>query len=160
MKRAGRSRRARVVIDEGTWFAVPLGSGGFAVGVVARAAPRGGIVLAYFFRSRWDQPPSLDEVKGLRPRAAIRVLQVGDLGLIDGTWPLIGRDPGWHREEWPSPLFLRRDPLSRRAWIVHYSDLDPSLVESEIPTSYDTKLEKDSLLGAGAAEIELTELLS
>jgi len=160
MKRAGRSRRAKVVFDEGTWFAVPLRSGGFAAGVVARTTPRGGVVLAYFFRRLWDRPPSLDEVKGLMPQAAIRVMQVGDLGLVDGTWPVIGRDLDWHRDEWPSPRFIRRDDLSRRAWIVQYSDRDPNVVESETPTSYDTKLEDDGLYGAGAAEIVLTKLLS
>lgn len=160
MKRSGRSRRAKVVFDEGTWFAVPLRSGGFAVGVVARATPGGGVVLAYFFRSLWDRPPSLDEIKGLKPQAAIRVLRVGDLGLVDGTWPVIGRDQSWHRGEWPSPLFLRRDDLSRRAWSVQYSDRDPNLVESETPTSYDAKLEDNDLYGAGAAEIVLTKLLS
>ena len=160
MKRAGRSRRAKVVFDEGTWFAVPLRSGGFAAGVVARTMPRGGVILVYFFRRLWDRPPSFDEVKGLKPQAAIQVMRVGDLGLVDGTWPVIGRDPDWHRDEWPCPRFLRRDELSRRAWIVQYSDRDPNLVESETPTSYDSKLEDNDLYGAGAAEIVLTKLLS
>lgn len=149
----------KATIDEGTWFAVPLRSKGFAVGVVARTSPGGGIVLAYFFGKKWDRPPTLGEIKGLHPEEALRVLRVGDLGLIDRTWPVLGRDPDWRRGEWPVPPFARKDDLSRRAWRVHYSDRDANLVESETPISYDTNVERDAVLGAGAAEIVLTKLL-
>jgi hypothetical protein len=150
----------KTIVDEGTWFAVPLRSKGFAAGVIARTAPSGGVVLAYFFSSVWDHPPSLDRIRDVRPEAAIRVLRTGDLGFLEGTWPIIGRDPNWRREEWPTPRFIRRDELSQRAWIVQYSDRDPNCVESEIPTSYDTELEENDLYGSGAVEIVLTRLLS
>jgi hypothetical protein len=148
------------VVDEGTWFAVPLRSKGFAVGVVARTSPGGGVVLAYFFKKVWDQPPPLAEVKGFKAEDAVRVLRVGDLGLIDGTWPVLGRDPDWRRAGWTVPPFVRKDDLSRRAWTVQYSDCDANLVESETPTSYDTNLERDAVLGAGAVEVVMTRLLS
>lgn len=32
---------------EGTWFSVPMPTGGYAVGVVARATPGGGVTLRY-----------------------------------------------------------------------------------------------------------------
>jgi hypothetical protein len=73
------------VPDEGTWFAVPLRSNGFAVGVVARTSPGGGVVLAYFFQHVWDQPPPLSEVKGLKAEDAVRVLRVGSK---PGGWDL------------------------------------------------------------------------
>jgi hypothetical protein len=147
------------LFDEGTWFAVPLRSRGFAAGIVARTASGGGIVLAYFFKKVWDRPPALEDVKVLRPKDAVRVLRVGDLGLIDGTWPVLGRDPDWNRDEWGVPQFIRRDDLSRRAWSVQYSDGDANLVESETPTSFETNLERDAVLGAGAAEVVLTRLV-
>ena len=147
-------------IREGTWFAVPLRTKGFAVGVVARTTAPGGIVLAYFFPAVWDTPPGIDEVEALPPRMAVRVLRVGDLGLTDGTWQIIGIDPGWRREDWSVPKFVRRDELSRRAWIVEYSDTDANIVVSESPADDGTGLERDAVLGAGAAEIVMTKLLS
>jgi hypothetical protein len=145
--------------DEGTWFALPLRSRGFAAGVVARTSPGGGVILAYFFKKLWDRPPTLGEVKGFRPEDAVRVLRVGDVGLMDGTWPVLGHDPDWRRGEWSVPQFVRKDDLSRRAWRVQYSDHDANLVESEAPTSFDTNLERDAVLGAGAAEVVLTRLV-
>jgi hypothetical protein len=149
-----------IVIEEGTWFAVPLRSKGFAVGLVARSSPDGGVVLAHFFKGVWDEVPSIQEIRAFKPADVARVLRVGDLGLIDGSWPIVGRDPEWRREDWTVPCFVRRDDLSRRAWSVKYSDRDANLVESESPTSYDTTLERDALLGAGATEVVLTRLLS
>lgn len=150
----------RQIVDEGTWFAVPLRSRGFAVGVVARTSSGGGVVLSYFFGNVWEQPPLLKDVKDLRSESAARILRVGDLGLIDGTWPVIGRDPDWQRSEWRVPEFVRRDELSRRAWTVVYSDCDANVVVSEVRTGYEeTDLERDAVLGAGAAEVVLTRML-
>ncbi len=42
--------------QEGDWFAVPLRSGGYGVGLVARA-PGNGIVLGCFFGTRYDTLP-------------------------------------------------------------------------------------------------------
>ena len=144
---------------EGTWFALPLRSRGFAVGVIARVASSGGIVLAYFFPKVWDHAPSMSDVKGLKPETAVRVLRVGDLSLVQGTWPVIGLDPAWRRGEWAVPEFIRRDDLSRRAWRVRYSDRDVNVVEFETPTEYETNLERDAVLGSGAAELVITKLL-
>jgi hypothetical protein len=127
--------------------------------VAVRTSPGGGVVLAYFFDNTWERPPPLSEIQGFRPEDALRVLRVGDLGLLEGSWPVLGRDPNWRRDEWKVPRFLRQSPLSRRAWCVRYSDDDPNLVDSESPTSFDANLERDALFGTGAAEIELTEIL-
>jgi hypothetical protein len=147
-------------IPEGTWFAVPLRSRGYALGVVARTSGTG-IMIGYFFGKVWDQPPTLEEVKDFNPATAVRILQFGHLGLIDGTWPIIGRDDSWRREEWPIPEYVRRDELSRKAWKVRYSDSDPSVIVSETRTDYDVAgLERDALCGSGSVEIQLTRLLS
>ena len=150
----------KTVFGEGTWFAVPLRSSGFAVGVVARTSAGGGVVLGYFFGPVRSRVPSLDEVRGLRPEAAIRIMRVGDLGLLDGSWPVIGRDDRFQRTDWVAPAVVRRDELSEKAWIVHYSDRDANVVNAETPTDYNTQLDEDSLFGSGAAEIVLTKALS
>jgi hypothetical protein len=76
--------------------------------------------------------------------------------VTEGTWFAIPLRSGG----FAIPQFVRKDELSRRAWIVQYSDENPSIVELEIPTDYDTDLERDGLYGAGAVEIVLTKLLT
>jgi len=104
--------------------------------------------------------PTLVDVAGLHPENAIKRSHVGDLGLIEGTWPVIGELPGWDRTAWSSPAFVRRDELSKCAWRVIYSDADPNVVEREEPVSYDVDgMEKDGLGGRGFVEQVLTNLL-
>ncbi|WP_198432657.1 immunity 26/phosphotriesterase HocA family protein [Burkholderia ubonensis] len=112
----------RLPYSEGTWFAVPLRTGGYAIGVVARMAPKGKIVLAYFFGPKCDAVPALSEVEGLKPTDAIKCVRLGDLGMVNGEWPIIGASPGWAREDWPMPSFIKQDPLSNRVWLVRYAD--------------------------------------
>ena len=98
--------------SEGSTFFIPLRNGGYARGVVARASPDGKGVMGYFFGPRlsstgrvaWDD---------LDPANAILRIRFGDLGLINGEWPICGEIPNWNRSEWPMPDFVRRDPLAR-----------------------------------------------
>jgi Regulator of ribonuclease activity B/Immunity protein 26 len=112
--------------SEGIWFAVPLDSGGFGVGIVARATKKGPVILVYLFGPKREAVPSLSEVAGLDPSAAVTVLRIGDLHLIDGTWPILGRSPTWQRERWPMPLFTRKPPFINHELVIQYSDDDPS----------------------------------
>jgi Immunity protein 26 len=146
--------------DEGTWFAVPLRQGGYGVGVVARHSGEG-VVLIYLFGPRRERPPQLREVERLASTDAVKVAQAGDLGLIEGSWPIIGKSLSWRRCEWPMPEFLRKDDITRTAWLVTRSDDNPNKVLSEKRVPFDTTgFERDFLSGAGAVEIKLTKLLS
>src|SRR5487761_1007991 len=113
---------------EGTWFAVPLEKGGFGVGCVARHSPKGVTVLGYFFGPKRDDIPTYDEVCSLQPDRSVLVRIVGDLGLIDGTWPIISDSTAWNRHNWPVPAFSRQDELTKTAWLVRYSDDDPEVL--------------------------------
>lgn len=145
---------------EGTWFAVPLPGGGFATGVVARATDEGGVILCYFFGPRRRALPRLADVDSSRPTEALGVLRVGDLGLINGEWQVLGSSSSWRRSDWPIPNFLRADPLSGHAWRVEYSDLNPNEVIREIPiTRMDPHLQRDSMSGYGAAARKIDALL-
>lgn len=147
--------------EDGTWFGIPLRNGGFGTGVIARHSPDGSILLAYLFGPKRKEVPSLAEVSKLSPQDALKVIRVGALGLVDGSWPTIGRVASWQREDWPMPQFVRRDDLSEKAWLVTYSDGDPNDVIEEQSVPFDiTNVERDALHGAGAAEIVLTRLLS
>ena len=145
---------------EGTWFAVTLTDGGFGVGVVARATKKGPMILAYLFGPKHEAVPPLSEVVGLDPSAAVAVLRIGDLHLVDGTWPILGRSTTWQRERWPMPLFTRKPPFIKYELVIQYSDDDPSRTVSQTKVPLGTSAhDADGSYGAGAVEIVLTRLL-
>lgn len=146
---------------EGSWFAVPLKSGGYGVGVVARMAPAGKIIVAYLFGPRRDVLPSLGELALYRPGDAVRRVRTGDLGLLNGNWRVLGQAEFWDRQHWPMPAFIRRADALKRAWRATYSEADPAKLEREESIPYDTEgMESDSLYGYGATELLLTKLLA
>lgn len=59
------------------------------------------------------------------------------------------------------PLFVRRDDIMKRAWLVQYSDTNPNSLPSEREIDYSEadNYQRDSMWGAGAAEIRLNTLL-
>jgi hypothetical protein len=145
--------------EEGTWFAVPLRSGGYGFGLVARA--KNGCILAYFFGPRQKSLERLKQLALLNAKSAITVLRIGDLGLIRGEWPIIGKLPSWNRSDWPMPAFIRREPLPPfKNWRVYYADDDPTkVVREELESNDRCELLPAVLSGSGAAEIKLTQLL-
>lgn len=144
--------------SEGSVFSVPLREGGCARGIVARAAPEGVTLFGYFFGPKHASVSELG-MEDIRPENAILSVIFGDLGLMNGEWSVIGALPDWQREEWPMPDFVRRDPIGKRAWRVRRFDIDPSVVECEEPTDFDTNLPDNWAWGYGAVELKLTKLL-
>ena len=145
--------------SEGTIFLVPLKSGGYARGVVARASPKGRGLLGYFFGPRLIEPAGAT-FDDLQPTDAVLRVRFGDLGLINREWVVCGRVHGWNRIDWPMPDFVRRDPLGRlKPRLVRYSDSDPLQIETEYPIDDDSEMPTDSAYGYGAVEIELSMLL-
>jgi len=146
---------------EGTVFALPLRRGGYAIGIVARTSALGGLFLGYLFGPVSRVIPSLKDVENLRPEDALRIARIGDLSLMEKTWPIIGQIPSWIHEEWPIPPFIRRDDIAKKAWQVQYADTDANKVIAEKPMDYSTaaEFERDAVLGAGAAEIAMTKIL-
>jgi len=144
--------------SEGTFFVLPLQHGGFARGVVARMAPQGAVLYGYFFGPKLQ---SLDHVStdDLQPETAVAQMIFGDLGLIKGEWGILGPLPDWKRSDWPMPDLVRRDPIGRRAWRVRRSDRNPSIIESETPTPFETNLPPNYSWGYGAVQAKLTKLL-
>jgi hypothetical protein len=110
MKR--KRKGEKLPYKEGTWFAIPLQQGGYAVGRVARLSGDG-IILAYFFGPKRETVPTLADLGSLTPDSALAVVRAGDLGLIEGSWPIIGDAPVWEREKWPMPAFVRRDEIGK-----------------------------------------------
>ena len=153
-------KQEKLPYREGTWFAIPLRQGGYAVGRVARHSGNGGI-LAYFFGPKRETIPTLEELETLTPDCPIKILRAGDLGIIEGSWPIIGDSPTWKREDWPIPPFVRKDDIGKAAWRVVYADENPLEVISERRIPYDSsEYERDGLHGAGAAEVVISKMLS
>ena len=161
------TRPKHIRYREGQWFAVPLRDGGYAIGIIARGAykTRGG--LGYFFGPRHDAPPDEEAVQRLEPADAILIKRFGDLGIIEGRWPLIASSRTFRREDWPLPKFARLDAVnSTRGWLVEYDyDIEGGGEGRILRQSRRTAEElegspRDGFSGAGAIEITLSKLLS
>lgn len=145
----------------GSWFAVPLKDGGFATGLVARMAPKGRIIVAYLFGPERAAVPPVGEMAILQPKDALRCLRIGDLGLVNGEWPILGELPDWKPEQWATPAFFGQDDLSGKVWRAVYPDSDPSqLPRREFVGAKDiVGLERDALYGSGVVETLMTKAL-
>jgi hypothetical protein len=152
-----------VKYGEGDCFGVPLPDGGYAIGVIARASSnRGkGILLGYFFGPRRTALPSLEQLAPLTVKDATYVCRFGDLGLSNGTWPVLGHLPGWSRVQWPMPFFVREQLVSGITFKVVYADDDPARVvsEKEVSAAAAAGYAKDGLLGAQAVALVLSKTL-
>jgi hypothetical protein len=151
----------RISYREGDVFAVPLHDGGFALGVVARATGKGP-VLGYFFGPRRDVTPSVEEVSELEAGDNVLIQRFGDLGLIRGSWQLLGALPEWRRDRWPMPAFGRHEELTGRYLRVEYADDDLNGPPREIEVSREEfeRLPEDGLAGFAFTEARLSRLLS
>lgn len=146
--------------QEGFAFLVPLKDGGFARGVVARVAPKGKIVFGYFFAPRLPTSEGA-EFYAIKPEEATFTTFFGDLGLVKGHWPIVGKMADWDRARWPLRDTVRRDPLGKlRPMLVRYDDSDPSKVLSETAIDNDNGLPDDGLAGYRYVEARLSKLLA
>lgn len=160
-----KKRTGDVKYEEGQWFAIPLRDYGYALGIIVRGnyETQGG--LGYFFGPRYKTVPDESGVENLGPHDAILIARFGDLGIIQGRWPLIKSSRSFIRGEWPVPKFHRVDALDySKAWLVEYSQdfsgHDQPTRETRCLSSEVKGLPYDSLSGYGAIEIKLTHLLS
>jgi len=136
----------------GDWFAVPLRTKGFGIGLVART--KRGRCLGYFFGPLRLSTPSLNDCIALMAKDAQFVKRFGDYHIRIGCWTKLGMLPGWNKDEWPMPVF------ASTVWgnTAHYPDEDPS-ADPRLARATDEELQslpKDSLAGSGAVEIALT----
>jgi hypothetical protein len=146
---------------EGDCFAVPLPDGGYALALVARAAPKGRVLFGYFFGPRFPTIPDETQLKGLAAKQAILKARFGDLGIFRGDWPKLGAIPAWRPDLWPMPSFHRRVPLGGDIYRVTYRDENPNSrpLEKLISEGEARGLPEDSLFGSQAIERVLASLL-
>ncbi len=151
---------AKLPYSEGSVFAIPLRSGGYALGVVSRKSKRGNSILCHFFGPRLEHVPEVRDDWEMTASNAVAVARVGDLGLYDRSWPVLGRFENWNRDEWPMPQFVSEDPLTGKLWLVDYDDNDPGArIGRTRIDAWPPRAVRDGLWGSGAAEIKVDKLL-
>ena len=144
----------------GDLFAVPLSPGGYAVGILARARPRGKVVLAYFFGPRWDTVPELGDVMSVRAESSVLIALVSTLGLKDGSWQIVGQQTPFDPAAWPMPRFASVDPITGKTWEISCSERDPMVeVGRRVVDGSGERLPSDGLLGHVLVERRLSTLL-
>lgn len=160
MARARMRRSSRYA--EGDIFVVPLPSGGVALGLVARRAPRGGIAYGYFFRPVRAKVPSLEQIPEMGPASAVLGCRFGDLRLAEGDWQVLGPLTGWDRTVWQMPWFCVPSDGLPQGVAVKYADNDPTRVEQQVEVSHDEceKLPRDEMFGSDFLAIELDKRLT
>lgn len=152
-------KRKSLIYRNGTCFAVPLRSGGFATGVVARSNQKG-IVFGYFFGPRLLDVRNA-KLSELHPARAVYVGKFGDLGILNGEWPILGTILGWSAGDWPMPPLIRMDKAVNRAWVCEYDDRTFACIsENEVDPERVAEFVADGTMGYGAMEIRLTKLLT
>lgn len=105
---------------EGQYFLLPLAERGtYAVGLIARVPPRGGVLLGYFFGPRRREAPGKEWLDGLRPSQAVLACRFKDAQLYRGQWRLLTIRERFDRPTWPVPAFHRFDGTS-----THVPNLD------------------------------------
>jgi hypothetical protein len=145
--------------EESSCFAVPL-DGGWATGVVARLSGDG-VVLGYFFGPRHATVPEPDAVRNLHSLDADLICMFGDLHLVSGNWPVIGKIDPWNRGEWPIPRFARISGLTGEVLAIEYhpDNLYTELSETRIDSDVASEMPPDGLFGADAVAVRLNRLL-
>jgi hypothetical protein len=149
---------------EGQFFLLPVERGAFAVGLVARAPPRGGVLLGYFFGPRRRAAPVAEWLNGLQPQQAALVCRFKDAALYRGDWRMLALLPSFNRAAWPVPAFHRFDGSVTHVpgndavtdWRVEYGDDNLILPRSEVAaTGADLKLGEDIAYDAQLLAMEV-----
>lgn len=122
-----------------------------------------GAAIGYLFDSiHPDQPTDVTQLTGIGPENVLRASRFGDLGLMNGTWLVVGQHPSWQEQEWPLLEFGGRRWAGKYAFTAVYEPEDVSRKNREEPITEDEYelLPRDAFSGSGAVEIVLTHLLS
>lgn len=127
------TRRSSPVAIEGALFQIPLRSGGYGIGLVARTS-RIGLMLSYGFDRIYDVTPSIDQLQDLQPTDACNTQVLSDAAVTKKRWNVIGPLRCFQRAAWPNPPFRWIDRLivyvGPRFRLVELRDVVP---QAELP---------------------------
>jgi len=83
---------------EGDWFAMPLGDGRFAAGIVTHGTRKA--IYGFFFGPARAAVPRVLDLAALRPADALWSGWFSDRAIVQQRWPVIGAQPGFVRSDW------------------------------------------------------------
>ena len=151
----------RVRLREGSCFAVPLPSGGFAVGVLSQLLA-GKLPFGYFFGPRRANPPEKRELGSLNPSDAILRVTFGHTEIQNGRWLPLGPIERWSIEDWPTPAHTGGEAGGGWVWRIEYPHdapkSDPARLQ-RITEAEANGLDPDRVMGALALEKTLDRQL-
>src|ERR1700674_226936 len=154
-----KPRRTR--LREGSCFAIPLPSGGFAVGVLSQLLA-GKLPFGYFFGPRRAKPPQKRELASLNPSDAILRVKFGDTEIQNGRWLPLGAVERWSIEDWPTPAHTSGEAGGGLVWRIEYPrdapKSDPARLQ-RITEAESKGLDPDRVMGALALEKALDRQL-
>jgi Immunity protein 26 len=158
------AKQPRIISDNGNLFIVMHGNRSIALGLIARGGKRAG-KLGYFFRiGLYDEAKERDNLS-LDLNQAIWIAKFGDLHILRGKWPLVGKLNGFSREAWPMPVFARHHEGFNINYICTYDENDVSLGlhtwrADQVPAHVKTSVvAEDGMAGAGFVEDYLMKIL-
>lgn len=154
----------RIISDNGDLFIVARGDRRIALGLIARGGKKA-CKLGYFFRIALYEDAKDKANLTLEPQQAIWVGMFGDLHILRGKWPIVGKLKSFSREVWPMPVFAYHHAGFNIDYIRTYDedniakqlgDWRTHQVPSHIDTSF---VVEDGLAGAGFVEDYLMRIL-
>lgn len=152
--------KTKVLLKEGDYFLVPVSEDAHVLGLLARKPKRRGVVLVYFWPQLLRSIPSETELSQITLSDKLIAWRVGDSELYNGRWRVVGMDREFSRSKWPFPKFVRHVGTSETAFVLTYSEDDPSEVVSEVAIPAGTvDLAPAKMYGAIAAEREILRRL-
>jgi hypothetical protein len=154
----------RIRYDEGQWFAIPLRNGGYALGIIVRGSYKTKGGLGYFFGPKFQTIPDDKDTLDKQPEDAVLITQFGDMGLVNGSWPLIHSSRQFLKDEWPIPKFgIKLPNLPGKGFVREYvQNVIGELIlkkETLVDQLSIINLPVDRISGGGAVEIRLTDLI-
>jgi immunity protein 26 of polymorphic toxin system len=148
---------------EGDWFAVPLASSLYVLGLVARAPKRGQTLFGYFFGPLQTQIPQPESLVVYRPSDALRACRFRDDALRSARWPIIASVSDWDRTAWPMPDFHVpfTHEVTGESWAVTYSEDNPdrSIRRRRISFEEEADYPQDGVFPPSHLEYELARML-
>ena len=139
----------------GKIFVVPLKSGGFSIGLVARQS--GSILLGYFFSTYFSVKPLEIDASIINKSNVCLVCLFGILGLKNKEWTIIENLPNWDKNEWSVPKFKQKDPLLDMYYAVSYDDDLNEISRIKISEEDAKTLFEGGIHGSGVVEYILSD---
>jgi hypothetical protein len=116
------------------------------------------MLLGYFFEPPLVGPPTIDDTRNLTARDAFYITRFGDLGIIEGQWPVVSDDGIWARDDWPVPTFGRIVDIGQGwACAITYdeSELEKTTGEVRISREQALQLPEDGYAGHNWLKLRL-----